>query len=768
MKGQQLFHTFLPGVTAAVLTTQPAWAGTVEVSSIQPTSSPNVLAFTEGHNLVADNTNMQLPKTASQNFSDNGTVSGLNTFYVPTLTNNSNPVILTGNAGVAFAQLTQKQQSRAVNVTPTSKLSQHSQQQNSTKVKKTKKLAAAGQKSNNGVVNRATSQFSTIPPTTFSLAATPQSAPRQNLKTQLAKVLPTVVKGTGAAQLLAVRSCSHQMGISNNLSLYSRGCGEPKVTEGLTAQNNTSETNSTPVPTDPSSTPAPVEAAPANTVPTNPSSTPAPVEAAPANTVPTNPSSTPNESAPAASPNGVEAAPTAPVPSNASPAPAGAVQIPENLIPSSNPLQFPTKPEEVTVQGNQPITLEQALELARRNNRELQVSVLQLERSRAALRESQAALYPTLDINADVTRSQSASSQLRDELSGRAGVPSNEDEPGNAFNGQAQLTYNLYTSGQRRANIKEAEEQVRFNELDVERQSEEIRLNVSIDYFDLQGADEQVRIAQSSVANAQASLRDAEALERAGVGTRFDVLRSQVNLANAQQDLITAISQQQIARRQLATRLSLPQTVTISAADPVQLAGLWNRSLEESIVLAFQNRPELQQQLAQRNISEQQRRQALATLGPQLSFIANYNLLDQFDDSVSVTDGYSVGLRASLNLFDGGAARARAAQARSNIAIAETQFGEQRNQIRFQVEQAFATQQSNLENVTTANTALEQAREALRLARLRFQAGVGTQTDVINSENDLTRAEGNRVTAILEYNRALARLQRSVTTRAFR
>lgn len=119
-------------------------------------------------------------------------------------------------------------------------------------------------------------------------------------------------------------------------------------------------------------------------------------------------------------------------------------------------------------------------------------------------------------------------------------------------------------------------------------------------------------------------------------------------------------------------------------------------------------------------------------------------------------------------MFDGGAARARADQSRVNIAIAETQFAEQRNQIRFQVEQAFSTQQSSLENVQTANTALEQAREALRLARLRFQAGVGTQTDVINSENDLTRAEGNRVTAILDYNRALAQLQRSVTLRALR
>jgi outer membrane protein TolC len=119
-----------------------------------------------------------------------------------------------------------------------------------------------------------------------------------------------------------------------------------------------------------------------------------------------------------------------------------------------------------------------------------------------------------------------------------------------------------------------------------------------------------------------------------------------------------------------------------------------------------------------------------------------------------------------LNLFDGGAARARADQEKANIRIAETEFADQRNQIRFEVEQAFSELQSNLQNVQTANAALEQAREALRLARLRFQAGVGTQTDVINSETDLTRAEGNRVRAILDYNRALANLQRAVTSRA--
>ena len=441
------------------------------------------------------------------------------------------------------------------------------------------------------------------------------------------------------------------------------------------------------------------------------------------------------------------------------------IPVPSYLNPNPNPLQFPTRPEEVRILGTQPITLQQAFELARRNNRQLQVAELTLRRSTAFLREQQAALFPTLTTSQGIQRDQSAGIQQGVAQAAARGEPSTgQDIATTGYNGNFTLSYNLFTSGARRARIRAAEGQLRFDQLDVERQFEDLRLNVSNDYYNLQGSDQQVRISQEAVRNAQASLRDAQALEQAGVGTRFDVLRAQVQLANRTQDLTNALSQQRINRRQLATRLSLTQSLDISAADPVQIAGLWNLPLEDSIVVALKNRAELEQQLTQRNISEQNRRAALANLGPQFSLSASYNLLDSFEDGVSVSDGVAVGGSVSVNLFDGGASRARAAQEEANIAIAETNFAEQRNQVRFAVEQGYSELQSNFANIQTATVALEQARESLRLARLRFQAGVGTQTDVINSENDLTIAEGNRVTAILDYNRALATLQRSISS----
>jgi outer membrane protein TolC len=133
------------------------------------------------------------------------------------------------------------------------------------------------------------------------------------------------------------------------------------------------------------------------------------------------------------------------------------------------------------------------------------------------------------------------------------------------------------------------------------------------------------------------------------------------------------------------------------------------------------------------------------------------------DDDLTPADGLTLGARLQWNFFDGGAARSRAQQERTNIAIAETRFADQRNQVRFDVEQAFFDLNANKENIQTATFALTQAQESLRLARLRFQAGVGTQADVITQQTELTRARGRRLTAILDYNRALAALQRAVT-----
>jgi outer membrane factor, OMF family len=75
----------------------------------------------------------------------------------------------------------------------------------------------------------------------------------------------------------------------------------------------------------------------------------------------------------------------------------------EKLNPSGNPLSFPTAPEEVKVDAQKPITLEQALELSLKNNKEIEEARIQVERAETEVRQQKAALYPNLDLTSGLT-----------------------------------------------------------------------------------------------------------------------------------------------------------------------------------------------------------------------------------------------------------------------------------------------------------------------------------------------------------------------------
>lgn len=437
----------------------------------------------------------------------------------------------------------------------------------------------------------------------------------------------------------------------------------------------------------------------------------------------------------------------------------------QDLRPSSNPLLYPTETDEVRIDEVIPLTLEQAIEVALSNNQDVREARLTLARSRELLREALALQFPTLSTTIDVSRNDSAGAALN---ARQAGVDPATDEIFdadviNTLDASLDLTYNVYTGGSRPAQIRLAEAQVRSDQLNLEAVSEQLRFDVTDTYYTVQEADSQVEIEEAAVADAAQSLRDAQLLEQAGLGTRFDVLQAEVELANAEQNLRLALSQQRISRRQLVEVLGLALGVEVTAAEPPEVAGEWELTLEQTIILALRNRAELQQQLLQIQIAEQNRIIALADLRPQLSLISSYNLLEEFGDDLNLEDGFTLIARLQWTLFDGGSARAQARQEEANIEIAQTNFDDQRNQVRFEVEQAFFNLQANRENITTAELAVEQAEESLRLARLRFQAGVGTQTDVINAQSALTEARGNLLTAIIDFNRSLAALQRAVS-----
>ena len=468
--------------------------------------------------------------------------------------------------------------------------------------------------------------------------------------------------------------------------------------------------------------------------------------------------------------------------------PPAATTLPEGQqsLQAPPPLALPDQSGQVRIRELKPLTLAEVERLVEVNNPNLKAVASQVQQAKSALRAALSAWYPTLNLNANGLP-QYLSGERRSFDSGINLDPANRPDglnPDSALsssgsrrtissrwtaNFSAQLNWNLIDPA-RVPQISAARDNYERTQDTYLIALRDLRLDAATAFFQLQRQDEQVRIGQQSVRASLLSLRDARARYQAGVATKLEVLEAETQLARDQQLLTTALGGQVNARRALAALMDLPQDISPTSATPARVLGLWEPSLQESIIAAYTFREELAQFLLDISINNSNANAALASVQPVLSIFNNFNT-QRFQGEVNAlppvnddANGWSfdnaVGLSARWNLFDGG--RARAEYRRNKQAAEESRFNfaSERDRIRLQVEESFYNLRDAQQNIRTTTREVLSSTEALRLARLRFQAGVTTQREVVDNQRDLTSAEVRYADAILDYNESLAELRR--------
>ena len=437
----------------------------------------------------------------------------------------------------------------------------------------------------------------------------------------------------------------------------------------------------------------------------------------------------------------------------------------ESLV-ASPPLALPEEPAQVRTRQLRPITLEEAVQLAEFNSPKLKAAASQVDQAKSSLRAAIAAWYPTVDLSASGLPEYFQSYTNR-----------NPDFGSDTYarqwivNGSLNVKWDLIdpTRVPQIAAARDRYERAGDSYLIALR---DLRLQAQTSYFALQKADEGVRIGQASVKASLVSYRDARARFNAGVNTKLDVLEAETQLARDRNLLTSNLRLQDEQRHLLARVLDLPQDVIPTAATPLRPMGLWDSSLQESIVSAYNYREELDQLILDISINNSQANASLAAVQPVLSFVNSTTAYRSEGQSAKASlseidmgdfiNGFqnSTALTASWRLFDGG--RARAEYQRSKQVAQQTRFdfANLRNQIRFEVEQSFFGLRAAIQTIDTTAAEVLAARESLRLSQLRVQAGVGVQREVVNTQRDLTQAELKYANAVNDYNTNLAQLQR--------
>ena len=441
------------------------------------------------------------------------------------------------------------------------------------------------------------------------------------------------------------------------------------------------------------------------------------------------------------------------------------LEIPDNVpsvesLDAAETLELPQDPLQVRVESVQTLTLQDAFDIALENNPTIRQAELDVEIARKQVSQARGEYFPQLSTGVEYQFSDPATP---DPIGGFAGNNSNIQ---NILNGQIRFDFTVIDGGGRTARNLIADQAVAIAEFNLNQTVQSIQLEVASRYYSLQLADTSVLVAEAQVEDSTTSLRDAESRERAGIGTRFEVLQAQSELANDEVALISALNDQRVARFRIAEILSFDNTVEVAAVDPIDPTETWDLSLEETIVLAFEKRAEFEQLREQVEQFRQEAQNALSNVRPNISIFSTFDYAAQLEDRVAsesfLARGYSVGARFNWTFFDGFQALSAAQQDDLEREQTRVGFEEARDNIRFEVEEAYFSLNSFREQIDAAKVGLESSQEELRLARLRFEAGVGTQTDVLNAQSRLAEARQNLADSVSQYNLSIVQLRRAV------
>jgi outer membrane protein TolC len=277
-----------------------------------------------------------------------------------------------------------------------------------------------------------------------------------------------------------------------------------------------------------------------------------------------------------------------------------------------------------------------------------------------------------------------------------------------------------------------------------------------------------IDVQEQSVHLLESQLKDQQNRFEAGTVPRFNVLQAEVALYNQIPQLITAQNNYRISKLTLAKTIGLDFNPLRGENPPLEVVGEMpyierHIALVDAIELGKQHRPFLKQ--ARANVLNQ-KEQVRATAGqflPTITTTGGYEWVSSPTNSSwhDISQGWIAQVQGSMPIWDSGQIAGQVIQQRALLSEAKITYDDDVRQVELEVQTAYSNLQQNRELIKSQEKNVEQADEALRLAKARLDAGAGVQLDVLNAQVQLLTAQSTRLQALFGYNSSLAEFDRA-------
>lgn len=331
---------------------------------------------------------------------------------------------------------------------------------------------------------------------------------------------------------------------------------------------------------------------------------------------------------------------------------------------------------------------------------------------------------------------------------------------GNSHSNGLTASLPIFTGGKLKGTIKQAKANYQYNQVGVQRTYNEMRSTVTDGYFTMLQADNMQKLSAESVARLEDHLKNVQAQYDVGVVAKVDVLRSQVELANAKQTLIQAENSYQVAEANMNKIVGLPMDTNLKL-DNLLVYNAYDQNMDDCLAYAAEHRPELMQ--AQYNVDAAKGALMVARSGhmPQVAASASQSWSDT-NWPGDEKGNWGVGVNVSMNVFDTGVTLSKIHGAEADLKKAEETYRDTVNAVNLDVRSNYLGLREAEKRISTTKLAVEQADEDYRIAQLRYMSGVGTNTDVLDAQVALTQAKTNYTQALYDYNTSKTALETSI------
>ncbi len=394
------------------------------------------------------------------------------------------------------------------------------------------------------------------------------------------------------------------------------------------------------------------------------------------------------------------------------------------------------------------LSMEQAVSLALEHNPSLRVAAANLEAANAGLTGAVSGYYPSITGTASVARSDGAFVLN----------PPVRTQSYNTYATGVQVQQTIFDFGRTIGKVSAGGGFVDAATFDQEGARQSVVMNVQLAYYSLMEAAEISLVDSEAVGQTGEHLRQARAFYSVGRRPQSDVTKAEVDLANAEVNLIGARNQVRLARVALENAMGVHSMGEFRVREAFDVPP-FSPTLDSAEAAAFNSRPEI---LASRVRVEADRALVSAAWNQNLPVLSAAGTWTWTNFDFPLFSRWNAGVTLTLPIFQGFAVKAQVDQARAAADAAQAGLELLNESVRQEVAQDYLSLREARERIDAATKLQQQAEENFRLVDRQYAAGIGTAIDVADARLSLSNARITKIQALVDYNSFLVRLQRSI------